>query len=234
MNTFIAKLEEQERNCEKHGLFTSEHYRLFGSNRWTTCDKCAEEAAEQQDADKERAKLERRLKCAGISARFAEKDLHDYQVKNDRQKTAVALARLYAKNFPQNRKAGRCLLFLGKPGTGKTHLGIGIVKQVIEQGYTAKYITVGNLIQAIRSTWRDGAQLTEGEVIDDFASVDLLVMDEVGAQYGKESEALETFKVVNRRYDDLKPSLLIGNTTLEEFKKVICERAYDRLRGAPG
>ena len=63
---------------------------------------------------------------------------------------------------------------------------------------------------------------------------DLLILDEVGVQYGSESERIELFKVVNGRYDELKPMIMLSNLAITRLLEYLGERIYDRLLDAGG
>jgi len=57
----------------------------------------------------------------------------------------------------------------------------------------------------------------------------LLVLDEIGVQYGTDGEQTILFDVLDRRYRDLKPSILLTNQDKAGFKQYIGERVFDRL-----
>jgi DNA replication protein DnaC len=59
---------------------------------------------------------------------------------------------------------------------------------------------------------------------------DLLILDEVGVQFGSDTEKLLLFDVLNERYEQRKPTLLLSNLALDGVKAFLGERIYDRLR----
>ena len=65
-------------------------------------------------------------------------------------------------------------------------------------------------------------------------SPDLLILDEVGVQFGSDAEKLILFEIINTRYQDMKPTILISNLTLVELGKYIGERVVDRMREGGG
>src|SRR5205807_4134266 len=65
-------------------------------------------------------------------------------------------------------------------------------------GYTALFVTVSEAIRAVRRTWRREAQQSEDEVLRCFTQSDLLILDEVGVQYGTEAEQVTLFEIINR------------------------------------
>lgn len=76
--------------------------------------------------------------------------------------------------------------------------------------------------------------MTESEMIDRFVEIDLLVVDEVGVQAKSDNERNILFSVINGRYEEMKPTIILSNETLKEVKEIIGERAFDRLREGGG
>ena len=62
-----------------------------------------------------------------------------------------------------------------------------------------------------------------------FGSVPLLVIDEIGVQYGTDSEQTILFDVLDKRYRDMRPTILLTNQNTIGLKAFIGERAFDRL-----
>ena len=67
-------------------------------------------------------------------------------------------------------------------------------------------------------------------IVKRFTSAGLLVIDEIGVQSGSPSERAILADVINTRYENLKPTVVIGNLTKEEFLSILGERALDRLK----
>src|SRR5699024_2648302 len=84
---------------------------------------------------------------------------------------------------------------------------------------------------AIKQSWADR---NEPEVIQQFVNPDLLVIDEVGHQYGSDAERLMLFDLINARYMAAKPMILITNLELNGLREYLDERSQDRLREGGG
>lgn len=82
---------------------------------------------------------------------------------------------------------------------------------------------------AIKESWRSSDK-TETQVMRHFMEPDLLVVDEVGVQFGTETERMFLTEIINDRYNYMKPTILIGNLTLDEMKLAIGERALERFK----
>lgn len=227
--------ETRPASCDKHGPFQSR--KLFGAV-WSKCSRCAEEAqaedcrkAAEDLAEKQRRAWEAKIGRAGIPERFRDRDLSAYVATSEGQRRALQFAQAYAEGFDQVAKTGRSALFIGKPGTGKTHLAVGIALHVMrEHGRNALFVTVMRAIRSIKDTWRKGSDLSEADAIEDLVFPDLLILDEVGIQFGSDAEKLLLFDVLNERYERRRPTLMLSNLTAPDVSAYLGERVMDRLR----
>ena len=227
----------EERICPEHGAYTATN---FLGEHWTACPKCLDIIQEKQEEERierekeaalerEQLKWKAKINGAAIPERFKDRTLDNYKAKTTGQKKALAFSKEYAENFDQVMKAGRSAIFVGKPGTGKTHLAIGIALEIIKQQRSPVFVTVQRLIRRVKDSWHTKNE-TESEVVDVFASPDLLILDEVGVQFGSEFEKQMLFDVLNERYEKLKPSILLSNIPREQLSDYLGERVTDRLR----
>ena len=63
-----------------------------------------------------------------------------------------------------------------------------------------------------------------------YTQCDLLIIDEVGVQRGSDFEKETFFDVINERYENMRPTIILSNLTIEEIKVFLGERVFDRLR----
>lgn len=230
---------KSDAHCDTHGDYVSSVRIVNGKESASGCHDCHKAKAEAEflekmEADRKAAALhrvEKLLDQACIPPRFADKSFDSYRQETDKQKRIVAVCRDYAQNFPQKRTAGAGLILSGGKGTGKTHLTIAIGREVIQHhGCTFLFTTVSRLIRAVKSTFDKGSETTERDVYRQLSDVDLLALDEVGVQNGTDFERDVLFEVINRRYELMKPTILLSNLPPAEMEKVIGERAMDRMR----
>jgi DNA replication protein DnaC len=229
----LLRRETREDSCEIHGPFTSERF----LNIWSRCPKCTDERAQKLEQDrleyeaKQAAiRLQQRIAAVGIPPRFADKTLDIYLAETDAQRVALEVSQGYVRDFPENLKAGRCLGFLGRPGTGKTHLACGIGAALAHARYQARYTTVIDYIRTVRETWKRESGRSEAEVIREYTNYHLLILDEVDVQFGSDGELTQLTDLVDRRYRELKPTLVISNCDPEGLERFLGPRAVDRLR----
>jgi DNA replication protein DnaC len=227
-----------EKQCGKHGPYQSKGSRLVRFKRewWSPCPQCESERLEaQRVADAERKAYERQVRMelvlgkAAIPARFLNRTLENYMAINAAQKHALHASREYLAKFPVHARSGRGLVFAGRPGTGKSHLAVAILRKVIET-HAGVYTTCSDFIRAIRSTWHREAERTEAQVLNDYASIPLLVLDEIGVAFGTAGEEKHLFDLLDRRYRELLPTIILTNEDADGLRKFVGDRVFDRLR----
>lgn len=238
MNDLAEKLDVREDKCAAHGPFASRQ--LFGKI-WSKCPRCSEEAASREAEESKRREREKdterwqsHLKNAGIPPRFQARNLDEFIADTPKKQAALSFAKTYAEQFASVVECGRSAVFIGKPGTGKTHLACGIGMAIMREGYPVLFASVLRAVRRIKETWGRDAAETESEAIKALVSPALLILDEVGIQFGSETEKMMLFDVLNERYERQLPTILISNLTLSEVKAYLGERIFDRLREDSG
>ena len=230
------KLNREDRTCPKHGIYAA--LSLVEDN-WTNCPGCEEDARvrEQAVASMESRRLATRalLRDAGIPARFMAASLESFAAESPAQKVVLSTAMHSAADFTEALAIGRCLAFVGPPGTGKTHLAVGILREVLAQGHSGLLTTVGDYVREIKDNcWGKEKPDTESNVIAKYRKPELLVLDEVGVQFGSRTEENLIFTLINKRYEDLKPTLVISNEHEDGLEKYLGDRTFDRLKDGGG
>lgn len=228
---------EVTETCEKHGTYTAKAVELCGTTIAMPCPKCADERAKiQADADARadhEAKLRRLQRLAQgslIPKRFESSDFASYQPTNDNAKRALHTCQKYANQFEERLQMGGGLVLCGKPGTGKTHLACAVANHVMHKLFrVALFTSVTKMTRAVKATYTKGSDRTEDQVIRDFVVPDLLILDEVGAQRGTDTELLLAQEILDERYQQVRPTILISNLSEDELGKYIGDRALDRM-----
>jgi len=224
--------------CEKHGSYELKKISFLGREMTRRgCPKCANEADEKQSAEaaamaelKRVVAWKKKVDMALIPDRFINRTLDTFVADTDRKRHALEFAKAYAADFESISEVGKGAIFIGKPGTGKTHLSVGIALDVMSNGYTAIFLTVMRAMRRIKDSWAKGAEYSETEAIESMVFPDLLILDEVGVQFGSDTEKLLLFEVLNERYEQRKPTLLLSNLALEDVRLYLGERVFDRMR----
>lgn len=225
--------EKVDSHCDVHGAFQAVQIQYPGGRTFTMpCDICHAsriQPVQQEAAKKAEVTLVNKLAWSGIPQRFINCSFDNYQV-TDALRVVFESCKAYAENFALNRRLGTCAILCGDVGTGKTHLATAITRQVIASNMTAKYETIASALRKVRETYRKDSKITEQQIIDSMAKPDLLVLDEVGVQSGSDAELNTLFDIINSRYQQEKPTLVLSNLDGAEIKQSIGYRSYDRLR----
>ena len=242
MDFEIVPPRPYEGECEQHGKFAGRISVIVGREFKSGCPECQKEreehrAREEQEkqAMLDRMEIASKLRRAAIPARFTDKTFESFIAETDRQRKALDSCKGYAEAFTEHYRDGRCLMLMGKPGCGKTHLGAAIALYLCrETKYTAVYRTLPGLISDIRSTYDRSEEFSEADIMRTITRCSLLVLDEIGATKTSEFELALLFNVINARYEDKLPTVIISNLPPAELKTAIGDRCVDRLREGGG
>ncbi|MCY1289833.1 chromosomal replication initiator protein DnaA [compost metagenome] len=228
--------------CDKHGEFQGKIAEIMGRQFRSGCPECsrqrqAEEAAAEAEskARDARERLQRKLGAAMIPARFLDKTFENYSATTERQLKALSICREYSEHFGDHFDAGRCLMLLGKPGTGKTHLAAAIANDLVRNtSAMAVYRTVSGVLQHIKGSYDRDAEYSESDAFKSLVAPHLLILDEVGATKPTEFELATLFAIINGRYEEKLPTVVISNLPPKELPGAIGDRCVDRLREGGG
>jgi DNA replication protein DnaC len=112
-------------------------------------------------------------------------------------------------------------LFLGPPGTGKSHLAQAIGRAAIQQGYRVLYREAHALLEELADATVDG---TRKEYMAELASVPLLIIDDLGMRKLPHTAAEDLLELVMRRYERAS-TLLTSNRPVDDWGKLLGDTA---------
>jgi DNA replication protein DnaC len=119
--------------------------------------------------------------------------------------------REYVARISENLAAGRGIWFTGDVGTGKTTLAMLISKAAMETDHTVAIYSLPRLLSLLRETYDADSRFTLTELLDRLCSVDLLHIDDVGAEQTTEWVLEQLYSIINTRYEDGRAILLTTN-----------------------
>ena len=227
-------------NCGNHGYWENRVLKSHVGKMQGRCPFCdaermqaeqAQEVAERSGGplSRRQRKINELLGGSGIPKRFRERTFLNYRAETPEQQLVLERAQRYAENFDKAMDRGASFIFNGLPGTGKTHLACAVANHAISRwGCSALFITVLEALQRIKATY-GGGEKTEAEVIEMLASVDLLVLDEVGVQLGTKFEEVMITDIINRRYADMRPTIILSNLDSAGLESYLGARVLDRM-----
>jgi DNA replication protein DnaC len=164
-------------------------------------------------------RIERRaaqiLKNARIPRRYDICSLDSYETMHSSAtksiKTALNVSRKFADGYPVETN-GKGLLFVGPRGLGKTHLAIGILKNLItERGATGVFWEHKELLENLRSIYSVRAAGAEAQVLKAVITCDLLVLDDLGDITPSDWSWDTTSYILSSRYNEDRSTIVTSN-----------------------
>jgi DNA replication protein DnaC len=135
----------------------------------------------------------------------------------------VAATRRYADSIDEKLEAGRGLWFMGPVGTGKTTLAMLVAKAALKAGRSVAIYSLPRLLNEIRDTHR--TDRSHVALLDRLTAVELLHIDDVGAERTTDWVLEELYSIVNARYEDER-SMVITTNILD--RGALCEQISAR------
>ncbi len=134
--------------------------------------------------------------------------------------------RVYAQRF---RSDSPSLLFHGGTGLGKTHLSLAIANHAIEKGFGVIYGSAQNF-----SVILERERFEQENSAEDLSSCDLLILDDLGAEFPSNYASAALYDVINTRMLGNRPTIISTNCSMQELEGRYGQRFASRLAGAYG
>jgi len=140
----------------------------------------------------------------------------------------IRVARRFAAAIGQNLDRGQGMWIMGDIGTGKTMLAMLISKAALDAGRTVAIYSLPRLLNLIREAI---ASQVDGVVgfLDRLATVDLLHLDDVGAENRTDWALEQLYSIVNTRYEEQRSIIVTTNLQPDELSEQIGARTVSRL-----
>lgn len=128
-------------------------------------------------------------------------------------------------------KTSRTFLFLGKTGTGKTHLSTAIAKAIIEKGYEVLYDSSQNIVSEFEhDRFKSGYGPYEPHG-DKYLECDLLILDDLGTEFVNQFTLSCLYNLINTRQNKGLSTIISSNLAPKELTNKYEDRIYSRLMG---
>jgi DNA replication protein DnaC len=160
--------------------------------------------------------LERRTKEAEF--RDSDKTIDTFDLDFNKKMNRRLVYELAGGQFINRRED---VLFLGPPGTGKSHLAQAIGRAAIQQGVRVLYREAHVLVEQIADAVLDG---TRKECLSDLATVPLLIIDDLGMRKLPATAAEDLLELVMRRYERAS-TVFTSNRPVEDWGKLFGDTA---------
>jgi DNA replication protein DnaC len=137
--------------------------------------------------------------------------------------------RQYVRDLDANVDAGKGLWLYGDVGTGKTSLAMLVSAQALEAGRSVAIYSVPRLLAEIRMTFDEASERTYVDLLDRLGQVDLLHLDDLGAEKTSPWVLEQLYAIVNARYEDERAMVITTNLDRDALVEQIGERTVSRL-----
>jgi DNA replication protein DnaC len=119
------------------------------------------------------------------------------------------------------------MVLYGPPGTGKTTLAMVVARAALTAGRSVAIYSLPRLLNEIRETHR--TDRSHVDLLDRLTAVDLLHIDDVGAERTTDWVLEELYSIVNARYEDRRSMVITTNLDHDQLSAQISERTVSRL-----
>ena len=141
----------------------------------------------------------------------------------------VQVVKRFVRDIDGNLDGGRGLWFYGSVGTGKTTLAMLVSRAALDAGRSVAIYSLPRLLAEIRATFEADSEGSYVDFLDRLAAVDLLHVDDVGAERTSDWVLEQLYAIVNARYEDERSVIITTNLERDELVEQIRERTVSRL-----
>jgi DNA replication protein DnaC len=166
---------------------------------------------------------------SGLSKRMRGYTLGNFRVVASDAARARMKVDEYLENWEENQEAGRGLYFCGGVGTGKTHLAVAVMNELIHRKRVPSlFVTVPELLDNLREVYnKPGRDLDEW--MDAVQNADFLVLDDLGSERPTEWVRERIFVIVNHRYREALPTVFTSNIGPKDLAEQLGGRTASRI-----
>lgn len=241
-NLFVDSIPKDKvySSCDVHGDFEIKHIPLTGvSNKFIpvrTCPACTSEAAKKEKDEIAKRYEEAQLKLRydrsmlyGVSLRNVNKTFDDFKAETKPQEIAKNKCAKFADAICLDQQP-KSIIISGGVGTGKTLLASAIVNKCVLSSKKCLFANFIDILREIKDTWKQDSLNSESCIIKKYTTSDALIIDEIGIQVGSDTEKRFIFDIIDGRYRNNLPTILISNLNIKAIEEFVGSRVIDRLR----
>lgn len=134
----------------------------------------------------------------------------------------------------RSRGRGMTVALVGSRGTGKTQLGVELIRDTTHDLKPALYTTAVSFFLALKATFARDSGRTEKDVIERYVKPRTLVIDECEKRAESEWANQLFFELINQRYAAMKDTILISNQSKSDFEALLGDSIVSRMAETGG
>lgn len=179
---------------------------------------------------------EKRMRASGISEAFQRKTIEEFVTKGNRiLENAKNAANDYVEHFLEREKGmNNSIMFLGNPGSGKTHLSLAIAKTILyEYGVACLYMPYRETMMELKQLAMNDKYKYE-EKMYSLTTVRLLIVDDLYKGSTTDADLNYIFQIMNQRYLNQLPFILSSEKMPNELVSIdeaIASRMLEQAKG---
>ena len=208
INGFRKTMEERDMR---------EYGRILTDDERDEINKKKEKEWEDEKKSIERKEIIERWYFEFVPRRYNESCFENFIIQNDMQRRLIDYL-----------KKDKSVVVYGSNGTGKTHLAFAAGLYHSTQGQSCAYILAFDFFNEIKKAFTKG---DPEAVIRKYAGYEYLIIDEVDKTHGTQNEFVYLYSLINKRYNSMKPTVMITNAKKEQLSETIGISTLDRIAG---
>ncbi len=150
--------------------------------------------------------------AARIPKRYEHCELSEFDTKfsgaHPSQQAALMQAQNFGREYPLENTG---LLLIGPIGVGKTHLAVGVMRELLRKGIACLFYDYRELLKQIQNSYNASVKTTELDVLRPVFETEVLVLDELGAVKPTEWVWDTVSLILNSRYNDNRTTIITTN-----------------------
>jgi DNA replication protein DnaC len=169
---------------------------------------------------------EKHLKDIGVPLRYTTCSFDNFQYVDDSVKNVLDKCKKIDRDFNSS-----LFLHSTRPGTGKTHIAVSIIRKLCENGldYKPKFISSPFLFLEIKSSFNSENEEKENKIIEKYTHCDFLFVDDIGVEKCSDWANQIWYMIIDSRYSQMKPTFYTSNLSIGEIASKIDPRIASRL-----
>ena len=160
---------------------------------------------------------------SNIPPNYQQASLDNFHLPKDNPPAHTALSQVrrdvasFVKYFPAKDRPG--LLLVGEPGTGKTHLAVAAMRELLDRGHECLFFDYQNLLDRIRSGYDAASGAADREAYRAVLDVEVLLLDDLGAHRVTDWVEDTVTAIITHRCNQKKPLIATTNLTDDDRGK---------------